>query len=981
MQLLAHLAVSGAWQGREHVAQLLWPDREPKVARSNLRNLLCKLPAFAAVEATEHALRLKAASDLDELEAALQQRDWNAVVRLGSAELLQGYESAASEPYLQWLRSEREARLGQWKRAVQALLTEPSTPAETRDALAESWAQRCPLDEDAVQARLALAHERGRPGAAARIFRSYATRLRDELGVGPSVELERLALHQPVRPAPPALPNRTLPHVIGRRLELRQLAASCHEAATQLVTITGPGGVGKSTLLAAFLPQWRDEGGSDAFLVDVSAAPDASSAITAVAMALGVTVPPDLSAVEVLADALGDRRWLLLIDGAEQPGLATPLALLLQRCPKTLWLVASRQRLHLEAERLLQLDGFPLPDAGEADPDLLGANDGVRLLADAIAKAGRPVTLQRDAATLAAIVRAVDGLPLALKLLGKLTHLFSLEQLLDSVSPRPVDGVVPADPLRLAELLPSLLASFQRSWMSLSSGEQIVLARLAVFTTDFDIDAGRRVARTELPLITSLVDRSLLRALGAGRFSLHAAIRSCVLALCPLPAEEAVGDFLAHFAARLRALSDLARTRTVRPLQQFVDSERGHLDLAWALALQRRDHGVLLSLQESVWFLDSGVSSAVRFSARCVEVERRVRGDATVPLALRALLRACVARDALNHRRSEAALEHAREAMRLAQRARHFDASLLAVNTWLLASAAERDYPQAERLSQRQEALLQHVDEGVFALWNADARALLAIVMQRDLEAGMAGWARCAALARQVEDTQAEVHGLINIAMSCHRLQAHERAIPFEEQAFALSAAGRLDPASQAKWLSELTFWHLDLGDIERARAYAERAVQLSGSHPQTQLLRLKVRLAQAAVQIARDQLRAARDHLVEVLDALQRDDLPAISGTAFVTVAKWFLSAGQRPWCLEVLHRVLGSRASNFHDTKVAHSMLAELGEAAPAAAPPEGPVARIAMTAAEARQRMLKASLPAARADTVDPPARAGGDRTHAR
>ena len=183
------------------------------------------------------------------------------------------------------------------------------------------------------------------------------------------------------------------------------------------------------------------------------------------------------------------------------------------------------------------------------------------------------------------------------------------------------------------------------------------------------------------------------------------AIRSCVQAVCPQPAQDAVGDFLAYFGGRLRALSDLARTRTVQPLRQFVDRERVHLDGAWALALERHDHVTLPSLQESVWFLDSGVSTARRFSARCVEAARRIRDDATAPPAPKALLRACVARDALAH---------------------------------------------------------------------------------------------------QVEDAEAEMHGLIDKAMSCRRRMAPGRAIPFEDQAFTVGAAALLDAASQAKWLSEL---------------------------------------------------------------------------------------------------------------------------------------------------------------------------------
>lgn len=976
IQLLAYLAVSGTWQGRDHVAQMLWPDRANKIARSNLRNLLCKLPdvaPFAPIESTQHAMRLKAPSDLDDFEAALQRQDFEATVQIGASELLQGFEASATEPYLLWLRAERETSLGQWRNAVQALLEQPGRPLEQREALAESWARRCPFDEDAVQARVRLAHEHHQAVAATKIYRAFEARLHDELGVRPSADLERFALQAPARSVRSgtelattgSAQTRHLPaiarhHLIGRRLELRQLASLLNCGTAQLITVTGPGGVGKSTLLAAFHRHWCDSGGADSFLIDVSAAPNAKAAIVAIASALSVTVPQGGSEVDALADALGERAWLLMIDGAEQAGLAEPLAQLLERCPRTRWLLASRQRLHLDSEQLLALDGFPLPDADEADPDLLSANDGVVFFADAIAKAGRPVDMAREAADMGAIVRAVEGLPLALRLLGKLTHLFSLPQLLDSVQQQPGAGALAADSLGLGELLPSLLASFQRSWVSLSPTEQLVLARLAVFPAEFEIAAGRLVGKAELPLITSLVDRSLLRASGTGRLSLHAAIRSCVLAICPRPSADAVADYLAYYTQRLRALASLARSKTVRPLGEFLETESSLLRHAWVLALERRDHETLLSLQESVWVTDDGTSAVKDFNARCFEAEELLRGDQTTPLALRAMLLAGMAQHVYYQTDWALALDLGRRALREAQRARHYESTLSALFTlaWVNSYLAHSD--QSEALISRAEATLASGGEreGLFAMGIFAYRASQALE-RGDLAVGVELYERSAAVARRFESPHSEFICVACIAGGYHSADMPDQAVQFEERAFAAAALGRVDPALVATYLCGLAQWNIDGGNTTRAKALMERADALIRSHPQMRILRLRVHLGHAAVFTAEGNLAAARDHLDELLGVLATDEVQGVFAGTFVVAARWFRRVGELSACVALLRSVVATTGvgANF---KLAKAMLGELGEEAVEARPTLSHGAEICSAAALARQRLMQLALP---------------------
>lgn len=944
IHLLAHLVASGAWQRREDVGCLFWPDRPRKLVYSNLRNLLCKAQIaapFVPIESTEHAIRAIAPTDLADFELAISRKDWESAVSIGAAELLQGYDSEASEAYLAWLLAMREARLEQWKHAVRCLLAQTSRPIEYREALAQSWTQRSPYDEEAVHALVALAHERHDGAQAVKLYTTFETRLMDELDVKPSHALRQLA--QSATTLAHLRPDKLNAavgahgtglgrvHLYGRRLELQQLATLLKDSAAQLITITGPGGVGKSDLLAGFHQNWLDAGAVNGFLIDIKSASSAADALSQVASALGLSQAQGASNTDALADALGEGRWLLMLDGADVPGLSLWLAELLKRCPNTRWLIASRQRLHLDEERLLVLDGFPMPDADETDADVLEANDGVRFLSDIMTRVGHLANTSRDAIAIAAIVRAVEGHPLALKLLGSLTHLFSLPQLLHSVQPQHESRGDLSEMPGFTELFPALIASFEKSWGCLSHTEQSVLARLAVFPADFSVAAALSVAKTQLPVVTALVDRSLLRPVGSGRLSLHAAIRFCVLAVSAEPSAGANQSYVAYYDRSMRELANLAKTRTLAPLREFVQRERAHIDTAWALAVQQRDYATLLSLQESVWFLDDGAGGAMAFSARCAEVERMTRGDPALPAAVRAMLLAATAQHLVNQRHAAAARDIGHSALREARRARHAPATLFSLYTLFFANAYLREPNAAEQLRARILALLGPIEDGVFAYWDLDFRAVQA-GYREDADAAIACWEQSASVARRINDHHTEAQLLVNLAIVCHRARRTAQAMVYEEQAFATHAtqAGvARDDAADAKWLCELARWHIHWGNIPRARGFVHRAEAIAGGRPNPQILRMKLEIARGEVQTAEQNLPSALSCLTPILESLTRENVPAVSGRALLAVANWLRLSEDVRACRALLAYVL-TLPANYNDRKLAQLTLDDLGESA---------------------------------------------------
>lgn len=937
MQLLAHLAVRAEWVGRDELTQLFWPDRDHRLARSNLRNLLHKTLAAAPwvpVEATEHALRLLAPSDLAQLAGAVQAADWDAVLALGAEDLLQGFEVDASEPYLRWLEAEREAALALWKRAVQVLLGQPQRPIEQRQAWAQAWGRRCPLDEDAVQAQVGLALERQQAGTAARLYHEFEARLQAEFGVRPSRNLERAAL-QPAGPAAPqgaapgpvARPAPRSSAMVGRRLELQQLAGLLADPSARLVTLMGPGGVGKSTLLAALHEQCLGSGGAGVQLIDVSMAADPQAVVAAMGAALlGENLPGDRKEV-ALAAALRHRPCLVLLDGAEQAGLAGPLLHLLEHCAQLRLVVASRRRLQLDMEHLVALDGFPLPDAAEADPEVLAHNDAVRYLMHVMAQAGRRADLAHDAPQLLALVRAVDGLPLALRLLGQLTRLYGLQQLLDSVRQQLAGAHTPEFP-DLGELLPALVVSFQRSWTALSGAEQAALARLAVFTAPFDITAARAVGEAALPVITSLVDASLLRAAGDGRLSMHAAVRACVLASQP-GAQDRLGNYIGHYRERLAALAQRALSSSLRPLRDCLRDDGVHIEQAWRWAVEQRDFDSVLSFADSLWFINDGVASWINSQEMFAGAARELLPQPGLPARLRARLLACAALAAYHKGDHALARQQALEALHLLPRSAPPLALFQPLETLVRANAAERRLAEAKKFLARVMALRPPLgSERFFEAGRLQLQRALSFACA-DFRAFESFTDQALPIYEALEDWDSVARFRMGRAGGWAAEGNLPRAIQGMEDVAALVQARKANPALRVYALCDAAMWHLELGQPVPARHCTDRAVTYAFNGPQSQYMRTHVCLAQAALAVQVREPAQAAQALHEILAGLAAGEDMWISENVFLVAARWFLQIGDRAAGVALL-RAIGPQPWEMRVWAQAQPLLRQLGEAA---------------------------------------------------
>ncbi|MEJ2857695.1 MULTISPECIES: BTAD domain-containing putative transcriptional regulator [unclassified Saccharothrix] len=401
-----------------------------------------------------------------------------------------------------------ELRLTAWEQRAEARL-EFGEPGTLADELGDLVA-RHPLRERLVAAHLRALYQAGRQGEALAGYRDLRTRLVSELGVEPGPRLA--ALHRAMLEQDPSLggsvePPTNLPHLLGDLVgrdadvdEVRRLLA-----ADRLVTLTGPGGVGKTRLALAVARQLVGGSPDGTWLVELAALPAGASAdevAALVAASVGIRdgVVTDLAGR--LAEALRTKGMLLVLDNCEHlaPAAAEVAAGLLRAAPGLRVLATSQRPLGVAGELLWAVPTLTQPSAVE--------------LFTARAAAGTPgFALDPDNAdAVAAICRRLDGIPLALELAATRVRAWGVHEVLARLDDR--FRVLTAGHSGAPARQRTLRAVLDWSWELLTEAERTVLRRLSVHVDGWTLSAAEDVAGgddLDVPdVLARLVDRSLV---------------------------------------------------------------------------------------------------------------------------------------------------------------------------------------------------------------------------------------------------------------------------------------------------------------------------------------------------------------------------------------------------------------------------------------------------------------------------------------
>ena len=287
--------------------------------------------------------------------------------------------------------------------------------------------------------------------------------------------------------------------LLGRERELAEIRGLVADG-VRLLTLTGPGGSGKTRLALQAAAELSDEFLDGTFFVALAPLRETQAVRSTVAEAVGLQPDDDV------AGWLASRRVLLVLDNLEHlQGVAAVVAELL--VGEVVVLATSRAPLHLSAERELPVE--PLPDEAAAE-----------LFVSRAAAAGRHLAVDE---TVTAVCRRLDNLPLAIELAAARAKLLSpaaLLQRLDEALPLLAGGAVD-----LPERQRTLRATIEWSHDLLDPDAQAAFRRLSVFRGSFTLDAAEAITGADLDQLAALLDHSLLKALGDERFFLLETLR------------------------------------------------------------------------------------------------------------------------------------------------------------------------------------------------------------------------------------------------------------------------------------------------------------------------------------------------------------------------------------------------------------------------------------------------------------------------
>ncbi|MEV4095892.1 BTAD domain-containing putative transcriptional regulator [Streptosporangium saharense] len=521
---------------------------------------------------------------------------------------------------------------------------------------------RHPLRERLRAAHMRALYGAGRASEALDSYRDLRRRLEQELGLEPGPELAALqqeilrqapALRAVPAPAPRRHTNLPVPAtaLVGRSDSVPEVRALI--AASRLVTLTGPGGVGKTRLAVEVAFGLTGSHPDGAWLVELAAqAPDTTDEELAevVAATLGVrddtgrSGPSPRTLLDRLSDALRTQRLLLVLDNCEHviEAAADLAQALLRNAPGVRILATSQEPLNIPGEQVWPVPPLELP-ADTSDQAVLRASAAVRLFLDRAAAASPGFALtDGNARAIASICRRLDGIPLALELASTRVRVLGAGELAERLDDRfrLLTGGHRGAPARQR----TLRAMIDWSWELLTAAEQAVLRRLAVHSDGCTLEAAEAVCAGAgvkpaevLELLTRLVDRSLVLVTHEADGSRYRLLESVSAYLLERLREteyawvrHAHASYYAAFAERADSLLRGADQRYwLRRLDAETANLRGALDSAAADSdgpLMRR----LVHAMAWYWFLRGRLTEANRYLtlALALPEEPSGRGEA-----------------------------------------------------------------------------------------------------------------------------------------------------------------------------------------------------------------------------------------------------------------------------------------------------------------------------------------------------------------
>jgi predicted ATPase/DNA-binding SARP family transcriptional activator len=535
--LFVYLVCQGRPLSRERLAEFFWPERSQESSLANLRVALHRLrkPLAPHLVVTRRSLSLRDDAlpylDRADFERLLGEGKLREALGLYHGDFLDGFFLPGSVPFESWVESERR-RLHELAVAAYGELALRRTSmgdAEEAIRLARGLLKLEPLHEPTQRLLLRLLAQSGRRQAGIEGFERYRRQLHDELGLEPDGEavalLERVrdgledevpmrggdAIVVPPRDAKLDLPPVGTP-LVGRQADLDGLVARLADGDCRLVTIVAPGGMGKTRLAIEAARRMDGALPDGACFVPLAGVLSPEAIVPAVLQGLALTPSPAGDAKAALLAYLRSKRMLLVLDNFDELLDGAPLLLeIVRTAPGVTLLVTSRERVALTEEWLVPLAGL---DADEA---------AIELFVQRAERSAPDLDAVAEHDAIRDLCRLVEGMPLAIELAASWAGIMRCREIADAV--RASLDVLRTNVRDLPERHRSIRSLFDTSWNLLTPEARSTFMRLSVFRGGFAAAEARAVAGATLQDLRALVEKSLLRADGRGRFIMHELVR------------------------------------------------------------------------------------------------------------------------------------------------------------------------------------------------------------------------------------------------------------------------------------------------------------------------------------------------------------------------------------------------------------------------------------------------------------------------
>lgn len=513
--LLAYLALEGP-QPRSSLTRLFWPTgKNPSDSLSTtLRRLASAHPHL--IESEGSRLRTSVPHDAGHLLQALDEKRDEAIT-LYRGPFLHGVSPSIGEEIDEWVHSTREYLAERVQRLYLERAERSFAAGREHEIRPDAEAAYTlpgapPLDPGNLE-RLARLLVVGNSPLAKRAANELG-----DLGIDfdPTARPdEQVSLHY----------DRDF---VGREHELSTLREYLGDPAVRLVTLHGPGGVGKTRLARHALGLAQHDFETGAYFVELESVSATEEILGAIAAALGLERTSTSTPLDAIAQAIGLGQMLLLLDNLEHiiTDSTKVVTELLAKCPNLSILTTSRTRLNIQREWVIALQGLALPEQ-DAAAEVSRDSDAIRLFLQRARQARHD--LSPTGAVLADVVRIcrmLDGLPLGIELAAPWVRVMPVAEIASEIARS--DELLIGTSGDMRERHRSIRSVFDRSWRLLTDKQRRILAALSVFRGGFTRGAAGAVAEASLPDLVGLVDASLIHVAPDGRYDLHPLVQQYI---------------------------------------------------------------------------------------------------------------------------------------------------------------------------------------------------------------------------------------------------------------------------------------------------------------------------------------------------------------------------------------------------------------------------------------------------------------------